>query len=186
VRPDAVVVLGAQVLGSGRPSASLQRRARLGVEVWRITGARVLVGSGAKGEAPISEAEAVRRVALAAGIPDDCIVVEERSRSTFEHATRVGAIALDRGWRSLVIVTDRYHLPRSLFLFRRAGMNVRGVGVGGPAGGRRGPWMMGALREVPAWAKALALVWSGRRRLPAAGTGRNGDPDSAGRVERHP
>jgi len=163
--PAAVVVLGAQVFSSGEPSASLRRRLNHGVAVWRATGAEFLVGSGGRGDAPISEAEAIRRMALAAGVPDDRIVLEDRSTSTLDQAVEVAGIARRRGWGRLVVVTDRFHLPRALFLFRRLGLSVTGDPVRGRGGGSRRHWMGAAVREVPAWVKNLALVAAGRHRL---------------------
>jgi len=166
-----VVVLGAQVLPSGRPSPALQRRISRAVEVWRDAPGAVLVGTGGLGRAPVSEAEVTRRAAIAAGIPEGRIVLEERSTTTLEQAVFVAAEAARRGWRSLVLVTDRYHLPRSLFLFRRCGLEVHGEPVRGPADGSRRRWVQGAVREVPAWAKTLLLVGIGHHRRLAQSLG---------------
>jgi uncharacterized SAM-binding protein YcdF (DUF218 family) len=162
--PDAVVVLGAQVLASGSPSPSLRRRVEHGVEVWRETGAGALLVSGGTGEAPMSEAAAMRHLALDLDVPAGRIVVEDRSTSTLEHAVEAAALAGKHGWRRLVIVTDRFHLPRALFLFRRLGLAVAGDPVPTRGGGSRRRWITGALREVPAWLKALAMVAAGRHR----------------------
>lgn len=164
--PDAIIVLGAQVLASGRPSPSLRRRLEHGVAVWRETGAAMLVPSGGLGEAPISEAEAMRRMAVALGVPDDRIVLEDRSTSTLEHAVELARLADRLGWGRLLLVTDRYHLPRALFLFRRLGLEVGGDPVHGRGEGSRRRWVAGALREIPAWGKSLTLTVSGvHRRL---------------------
>jgi uncharacterized SAM-binding protein YcdF (DUF218 family) len=171
--PDAVVVLGAQVLSSGQPSPALRRRIGHAVEVWRATPGAVLVGTGGPGRAPVSEAEVIRRAAVAAGVPESRVVVEDRSTTTLEQAVAVAAEAAARGWRSLALVTDGYHMPRSLFLFRRMGLEVHGEAVHGRGAASRRRWAQGALREIPAWAKALLLVAVGYHRRPAA---RPGDP----------
>jgi uncharacterized SAM-binding protein YcdF (DUF218 family) len=165
--PDAVVVLGARAFSSGRPSPALQRRIDRAVEAWRCVPGSVLVGTGGPGRAPVSEAEVVRRAAVAAGVPEDRIVVEDRSTTTLEQAVYVATAARKHGWGSLVLVTDRYHMPRSLFLFRSMGLEVRGEAVRGSAGGTRRRWLLGALREVPAWGKALLLVAIGHHRRMA-------------------
>ncbi len=165
--PDAIVVLGAQVFASGRPSPSLQRRIDHGVAVWRRHPQAMLVPSGGIGDAPTSEAEAMRRIALASGVPADRIVLEDRSTSTLEHAAHVARMSGEAGWDRLLIVTDRYHLPRALFLFRRLGLQVTGDPVRGRGAGSRRRWLEGALREVPAWVKNLVLVGIGRHRRPA-------------------
>jgi uncharacterized SAM-binding protein YcdF (DUF218 family) len=161
---DAVVVLGAQVFPSGRPSPSLSRRIGHAVEVWRRHPGAVLVTCGGTGDAPLSEAEAMQRVAVGAGVPAADVVLEDRSTSTLEHAAVGAAIAAREGWGRLVVVTDRYHLPRALFLFRRFGLSVTGDPVRGRGEGSRRRWVESAIREIPAWAKNLALVASGRHR----------------------
>jgi len=163
--PNAVVVLGAQVLPGGRPSTALRRRLEHGVAVFRSSGAPVLVVSGGVGAEPPAEATVMARMAEALGVSPQHIVAEDRSRSTLEQAEQVGAVAQRLGWRKVVVVTDRYHLPRAVFLFRRAGLDVQGSGCGRSDGSVL-RWWGGVLREVPAWVKTAALVTAGRPAVP--------------------
>ena len=163
--PDAVVVLGAQVLPGGRPSTALRRRLEHGVVTFRSSGAPVLVVSGGVGAEPPSEATVMARMAEALGVSPRHIVAEDRSHSTLEQAEQVAAVARRRGWQRVLVVTDRYHLPRAVFLFRRAGLDVQGSGCG-RAGGSLVRWWGGVLREAPAWVKTAALVISGRPAAP--------------------
>jgi uncharacterized SAM-binding protein YcdF (DUF218 family) len=162
--PDAIVILGAQVFPSGQVSASLWRRINHAIEVWRRHPDSVLVPSGGTGEGPISEAEAMRRIGIKAGIPDGRIVIEDRSTSTLEHAAFVARLAREHSWERLTIVTDGYHLPRALFLFRRFGLTVSGDPVRGRGQSSRRRWLEGVVREIPAWGKNLVLVALGRHR----------------------
>lgn len=107
------------------------------------------------------------RAARAAGIPADRLLIEPRSRNTRENARftvdilkpRLGAGA-DAPLARIVVVSDAWHLPRAVMLFRRAVgrlevgvVRVEGRGVGWrPA---RLCWWMAALREVPAFAADL-------------------------------
>lgn len=158
--PDAVVVLGAQVFESGRPSPSLLRRVDRAVDVMRERGIPWLVGCGGTGSAQVSEAEVISRLAVDAGIARERVVLEDRSTSTFEHVVNLQPIARDRGWRHLVIVTDPFHLPRACFLFRRAGFIVEGAAAERRGASARRWWLEGYLREAAAWVKA---VWQARR-----------------------
>jgi uncharacterized SAM-binding protein YcdF (DUF218 family) len=157
---DVVVVLGAQVLGDGRPSPSLRRRVDRAVAVALERGIPWFAACGGTGGAPLSEAEAVRDLATAAGVPVDRIVLEDRSTSTFEHVVNLRPIAVDHGWRRLVVVTDPFHLPRACYLFRRAGFDVEGVPAERRGASARRWWIEGYLREIPAWIKA---IWQARR-----------------------
>jgi uncharacterized SAM-binding protein YcdF (DUF218 family) len=106
----------------------------------------------------------MRRMAIELGVPRDRIVVEDRSTSTLEHGLELIRLAEQFGWRSFVVVTDRYHLPRALFLFRRLGLAVRGDPVRARGGASRRRWIGAALREIPAWIKNLVMVGAGRHR----------------------
>ena len=155
---------------SGKPSPSLRRRVDHAVVVARRSPGAVLVTSGGTGNAPVSEAEAMRLLAVEAGFPADRIVLEDRSTSTLEHARFVSAMAAAAGWRTLCLVTDRYHLPRAKFLFRRFGLEV----IGDPVRTRGNTsflrWLLnGYGREIPAWGKNLVLIAMRRHRRAAPG-----------------
>ncbi|MDX1689469.1 MAG: YdcF family protein [Acidimicrobiia bacterium] len=161
---DAVVVLGAQVFSDGTPSPSLRRRVERAVAEMRARRITVLVGCGGIGDGPRSEAETIRDLAVAAGVPPASVLLEDRSTSTLEHARNLRPIAAEHGWNRLLIVTDRFHLPRARFLFRRVGFDVEGAASDrGDASLRR--WVVeGWLREMAAWGKALWDVARGRTR----------------------
>lgn len=163
--PDAVVVLGAEVLPESRPSTALRRRVEHGVATMRRTGAPILVVCGGVGRRPPAEAVVMAGIAEHLGVARDRIVLEDRSRSTLEQAEEVAALARAAAWHIVVVVTDRYHLPRAVHLFRRAGLAARGSGSG-RSGGSLLRWWGGALREVPAWVKTAALEIAGRPHVP--------------------
>ena len=94
---DAVVVLG------GRPN-----RVPVGVALVRAGVAPVLVVFNADGAAPHS-AEAGEVVAIR---PDPY--------TTRGEAAIAAQLARERAWRSLVVVTSSYHVPRARRIFRRA------------------------------------------------------------------
>ena len=63
---------------------------------------------------PRPEAHVMRDLAIAAGVSPGRIVVEDRSLRTLENAAFACTILQDRGWREVIIVTDGFHMPRSL------------------------------------------------------------------------
>jgi uncharacterized SAM-binding protein YcdF (DUF218 family) len=166
---DAVVVLGAQVLGPEAPTTAVRRRVVHAVGVMKASEVGHLVACGGVGEAGVSEASVMRHLAIGLGVDPERIIVEETSTNTFEHAVEVGGIAHGRGWSSLVIVTDRFHSPRARFLFRRLGLEISGDPVPDRAGGSRLRWLAGYLREAGAWTKLVGWAVAGRlRRLSGA------------------
>ena len=90
----------------------------------------MLVLSGG-GTGSVPEAEIMRRMALARGAPEVVLLIEPGSRDTVENARESARLLRPRGGRSVVLVSDRVHLPRAALLFRLAGLRVAGR-VGAP------------------------------------------------------
>ena len=135
----AIVVLGARVLPDGRPSPALVRRVLAGVAAWRETPESALVLTGGSVGHPTAEAEVAAALARAEGVPASALVLERRSRTTLENLTQAAALI---GPRPMIVVTDRYHLPRALLAARILGLRAEGRPVpGGPRG-------LGALRRA--------------------------------------
>ena len=71
-----------------------------------------------------SRARAMRTLLDALGVPDDAIVIEERSRNTRQNAVFTEKIAAGRGIRRVLLVTSYWHLRRAEAVFRRVGLEV--------------------------------------------------------------
>lgn len=141
-RYDAIVVLGARVHPDGNASATLIRRVHRGADLVQQGLAPRLILSGGKVGSDVSEARAALPHALSRGVPEDVITLEEASTSTETNASEVARI-LDANARVL-IVTDAFHVLRSVRLFRAHFRHVEGIGT---LGGLRSR-MRGALREA--------------------------------------
>jgi uncharacterized SAM-binding protein YcdF (DUF218 family) len=149
---DAAVVLGAMVRPDGRPSPALARRVAHAVGLAQRGVVRSLLMSGGPMAHPTPEAWAMRDLAIATGIAPDRIAVEDRSRNTIDNARLSAQVAEENGWRRLVVVTDLYHLPRALYVFRRFG--VAAAGSGARPQRPAAEWWAACARE------ALALPWT--------------------------
>jgi uncharacterized SAM-binding protein YcdF (DUF218 family) len=128
VRFDAVVVLGCRVRPDGSASPTLLRRVEAGARLVLAGKAARLVLSGGKVGSDVSEATAALPHALATGLSREAIELEERSRTTDENALEVARMLGSRE-RTILLVTDAYHVPRSVRLFRRHFATVAGHGV---------------------------------------------------------
>ncbi len=122
---DAIIVLGAQVHRDGRPSAALRGRVRRAVALYHAGYAPRLIVTGGVGESGIAEAAVMEAIAVAHGVPADAIVLEARATRTLESAQAVGALVRAAGWRSVIVVSDPFHLWRSALLFRAEGLAVQ-------------------------------------------------------------
>src|SRR5205823_4993091 len=62
------------------------------------------------------------RLAVEQGVPPSAIVLEEAARSTIENFACSRPVLARLGVRTALLVTDPWHMPRSLLLARRHGM----------------------------------------------------------------
>ena len=154
-KADAIVVLGCRVRREGGASTALRRRVDRGVQLYRDGAAPLLVLSGG-GAGPRPEAEIMRCAALALGVPEAALLIESGSRNTFENARDTTLLLRSRGLRSVLLVSDRAHLPRARLLFRFAGLKVVGSVGASPSSLRWG--LAAALHECAALPKSIARV----------------------------
>lgn len=130
---DAVIILGAAMAAPGVPGPAMRRRLEYGVTLFFDRNAGHLLLSGGIVGPPPAEARVMREMALRRGVAAERIIVEDQARNTFENAVYAGRIIRDRQWCRVVVVTDAFHLPRALYMFRRLGLRVAGEGVPRPA-----------------------------------------------------
>jgi len=120
-RPYAIV-LGNRVFPNGAPCVELAARLETALALHRAgRAAQIIVSGGVRGA--YNEPRAMAAWLEARGVkPAD---VTEDPGGDRTAATMADAAAL--GVRSALVVTQGYHLPRSLYLARRAGIDAVGV-----------------------------------------------------------
>lgn len=69
-----------------------------------------------------SEASIAKRFLIDLGVPENKIILEEKSRDTMESALLVKKICDAKKFRTVILVTNAYHMPRSMMMFKKAGM----------------------------------------------------------------
>jgi uncharacterized SAM-binding protein YcdF (DUF218 family) len=159
---DAIVVLGAALRPDGTPGEPLLRRIRHGVELFKAGAAPRLILCGGDGRrSGTSEAAAMRVIALGAGVPAEAILLDERSTNTYENAVETGALLRAHGLRTVLLVSERFHLPRARMLFRLNGVSVAAVSAA-PSGGLRYRADM-IVREIVKTLLSLSLTLVRRR-----------------------
>jgi uncharacterized SAM-binding protein YcdF (DUF218 family) len=161
---DAVIVLGAPPLGPGVPGPAIERRVAQGVAVFMNRDAAYLVLSGGLVGPPPAEAEIMRALAVARGVPEARILVEDQAKNTFENALYTGLIIRQRCWRRVVVVTDAFHMPRALYVYRRLGLKVRGDAVRVRAPGSLFTRLRLYVREALAFVRCAWLFLIGRHK----------------------
>ena len=71
-----------------------------------------------------SEAQRLRDMALEYGAEPDALILEERSRNTYENALFSAELMRERGWERALLVTSAAHMPRAVGCFRTQGVEV--------------------------------------------------------------
>lgn len=111
---DAIVVIG----GDHKPER-LQRAAELyrqGYAPLVILSAGTLV---LEGHERLPEAQVMYRQARTLGLPEEALVLEQDSQSTYENAVYTKALCQARQIHSVLLVTSAYHSRRARRLFQR-------------------------------------------------------------------
>lgn len=158
---DVIIVLGAAVRKGGVPSSALRRRLLHGVWLMKQKKAGYLLVTGGTGRYPPAEACVMKQLALEQGIEPERIITEEKATNTFESAKLCISIMRRQKWNSALVVSDPYHLPRSVFLFRCLGIRASGSGAkGGRGSNTLLKWWYYHLREVLAFAWYVLLICS--------------------------
>ncbi|MBC7228435.1 MAG: YdcF family protein [Thermoflexales bacterium] len=121
-RPVALV-FGAGYWPDGTPSDIMRDRVAAAVELYRAGRVRKILLSGDNRFVHYNEPEKMREVALALGMPEEDIVLDYAGRRTYDTCYRAKAIF---GLTEVVVVTQRYHLPRALYTCRTLGLDAVG------------------------------------------------------------
>ncbi len=109
-KADAIVVV------SGGDTDS---RITEGVKLYEQKWAPKIIFSGAAAEGDVSNALAMARIAITAGVPAEDIILEEKSKTTVENATLSSKIILENRYKSIILVTSPYHQRRASDLFQK-------------------------------------------------------------------
>jgi len=100
----------------------------------------VIVSGGYAGSGDrVNEARVLGRQLEDWGIARDRIVLEPRARNTHENAVESTTLVKQRGYRTLLLVTSAYHMPRALDCFRAVGVHVDALPVDFRASGSECP-----------------------------------------------
>lgn len=126
-KADAIVVLGAAQY-QGTPSEVFQSRLQYAAELYRDGYARRIIVAG--GQLPgdrYSEAEAGVMYLRRQGVPERALTASSEGRSTITSLGAVARRAKRLNVRSVLIVTDGFHLFRSVEMARGEGLVAYGA-----------------------------------------------------------
>jgi uncharacterized SAM-binding protein YcdF (DUF218 family) len=135
-RADAIVVLGSGRErgdpawgGQDQPTGVALERMRYAAQLSKASGLPLLTTGGLHYGSPPSEARLMAdSLQRDFGVPVRWL--EEASRTTWENAELSAAVLLPEGVKRVVVVTQAWHMQRSVWSFRRAGFEVVAAPVG--------------------------------------------------------
>lgn len=121
---DCILVLGAGVWGGERPSYMLEDRLLQGIELYENGATDRLLMSGDHGSKDYDEVNVMKQFAIDKGINSEHIFMDHAGFSTYESLYRARDIfQADR----VIIVTQKYHLYRALYIAENLGLEAYGV-----------------------------------------------------------
>lgn len=157
VDAPVALVLGAGLTPKGNPSLMLRDRLDVTASLYRDGRVTKILASGDHGTVAHDEVRAMRARLLELGVADRDIFTDHAGFDTWSSAVRARKVF---GATKVVVITQRFHLPRAVWLARRAGLDAQGVAADQHTYGERGA--AAKVREVFARVKAVGEVTIGR------------------------
>ena len=120
---DCILVLGAGIWGD-KPSPMLEDRLLQGITLYNNQTSSKIIMSGDHGKEEYDEVNVMKDYLIDNGIDSNNIFMDHAGFSTYDSIYRAKNIFQAN---DIVIVTQKYHLYRSLYLAKRLGLNAVGV-----------------------------------------------------------
>lgn len=121
---DCIIVLGAGLKPDGTPNFMLKDRLDRALSLYQAGVSDRLLMTGDHGKKSYDEVNAMKQYAVDAGVPANHVFMDHAGFSTYESMYRADAIF---EVKKAVVVTQRYHIYRTLYSARQRGMEVYGV-----------------------------------------------------------
>jgi vancomycin permeability regulator SanA len=119
---DVAVVPGNTVERDGRPSARLRARLDQVVALYRQGLFPDVIVSGGVGSEGFDEAEVMKRYLVENGVPEGRIHVDSGGATTHLTARNAARMMRENGWRSAMVVSQYFHVPRTRLALKRSGV----------------------------------------------------------------
>lgn len=121
---DCIVILGAGLKSDGTPSHMLEDRIKVGVNVMNVTGIKYILMSGDRSGDYYDEPAAMKKYAESLGVDPERILIDGKGYSTYESISRLKD---EYGFERVIVITQKYHLHRALYISRFFGIESVGV-----------------------------------------------------------
>lgn len=123
---DVIVVPGNTILPDGTPSPRLQARLDVALKQFQEHRAPRILVSGATGKEGFDEAASMARYLQSRGVPAGAIIEDNQGWTTDATASNAAALMRKHGWKTAMVATQYFHVPRFRLALARAGITVSG------------------------------------------------------------
>ncbi len=131
-RVDGIITLGGvvdqfvtQARGQVALGGAVERLIEFAALARRYPEARLVFTAGSgKLRQDVKEADVLAPVLRDLGIDPARVILESRSRNTYENAVMTHALIAPRAGETWVLITSAFHMPRAVGCFRKAGWRV--------------------------------------------------------------
>ena len=120
---DYILILGCSVLKNGEPSLMLRDRLNKGIELYNQELAEKIIITGDHSDS-YSEVSVMHNYLIDSGIEEDNIIIDNEGYSTSESLINYQK---EHKKEKVIIVTQKYHLYRALYIADRLNINAIGV-----------------------------------------------------------
>lgn len=122
---DCIVVLGAGIWGD-KPSPMLEDRLLQAIELYENNISSKIIMSGDHSSEDYDEVNTMKNFAIEKGVPSENIFMDHAGFSSYESIYRAKEIFEAK---RIVIVTQKYHLYRALYIANQLGLEAYGIGA---------------------------------------------------------
>ena len=120
---DCIIVLGAGIRGD-KPSHMLEDRLFEAIKLYNNKVSPKIIMSGDHGRQDYDEVNIMKNFAIEKGVPSEDIFMDHAGFSTYESIYRAKEVFKAK---KVVIVTQKYHLYRALYIANQLGVEAYGV-----------------------------------------------------------
>ena len=110
--------------GEGQVTGSAANRLLMALRLHKALYLPIIMSGGQVYSYSASEADVEYRLLKACGVEEKYLIVDSQSRNTAENAKYTKQICAQRNFDKVILVTSAFHMPRSVMLFEREGVDV--------------------------------------------------------------
>ena len=122
---DCIIILGAGIWDN-KPSPMLEDRLLEGIKLYKNNVSDKIIMSGDHGREEYDEVNTMKNYAIENGVLSEDVFMDHAGFSTYESIYRAKEIFKAK---KIVIVTQKYHLYRALYIANKIGIEAYGVGA---------------------------------------------------------